>query len=95
MKRGWATQGKADLILDNLIADEKAKPMMIVMPDANIGAGGFNADAIENGMKLFEKEMKQAIIPFVEKNYRAKTDASQSRIGRAYQWVAYIHFTQA
>ncbi len=73
---GWARQGKANLILDNLIADGKATPMLIVMPDANINSGGFNAEAIENGMKLFEKEMKQAIIPFVEKNYRAKTDAN-------------------
>ncbi len=72
---GWATQGKANLILDNLIAEGKAKPMLIIMPDANIGAGGFNPDAIENGMKMFEKEIKQSIIPFVEKNYRAKTDA--------------------
>ncbi len=73
---GWARQGKANLILDNLIAEGKAKPMLIVMPDANLGGGGFNGDAIENGMKLFEKEMKKSIIPFVEKNYRAKTDAN-------------------
>ncbi len=73
---GWATQGKANLILDNLIAEEKAKPMLIVMPDANLGAGGFNPNAIENGMKMFEREMKEAIIPFVEKNYRAKTGAN-------------------
>ncbi len=73
---GWATQGKTNLILDNLIAAGKAKPMLIVMPDANLGAGGFNSDAIENGMKLFEREMKQSIIPFVEKNYRAKTSAA-------------------
>lgn len=72
---GWATQGKANLILDNLIAEKKAKPMLIVMPDANLGAGGFTPNAIENGMKMFEKEMKDAIIPFVEKNYRAKSDA--------------------
>jgi enterochelin esterase-like enzyme len=75
-ERGWAAQGKTDLILDNLIANGKAKPMIIVMPDANFGPGGFNPDAIENGMKLFEREIKQSIIPFVEKNYRAKTDAA-------------------
>ncbi|MEO8414917.1 MAG: alpha/beta hydrolase-fold protein, partial [Ginsengibacter sp.] len=75
-ERGWAMQGKTNLILDNLIAEGKAKPMLIVMPDANVGVGGFNADAIENGMKLFEKELKQAIIPFIEKNYRAKTGAN-------------------
>ncbi len=74
-ERGWATQGKANLILDNLIALGKAKPMLIVMPDANLSAGGFNPDAIEKGMKLFEREMKQSIIPFVEKSYRIKADA--------------------
>ncbi|AYD48017.1 alpha/beta hydrolase-fold protein [Arachidicoccus soli] len=72
---GWSKQGKANLILDNLIADGKAKPMLIVMPDANMGAGGFNPEGIELGMKLFESEMKQAIIPFVEKNFRAETNA--------------------
>jgi enterochelin esterase-like enzyme len=39
-ERGWATQGKTDLILDNLIAEKKAKPMLIVMPDGNFGTGG-------------------------------------------------------
>ncbi|MGK2863820.1 MAG: alpha/beta hydrolase-fold protein [Chitinophagaceae bacterium] len=73
---GWATQGKTDLILDNLIAAGKAKQMLIVMPDANIGAGGFSAGGIESSMKLFEREMKEAIIPFVEENYRTLTDAN-------------------
>jgi enterochelin esterase-like enzyme len=73
---GWATQGKTDLILDNLIADKKAKPMIIVMPDANIGTGGFSSNGIENSLKMFEAEMKQVIIPFVEKNYRALNDAN-------------------
>ena len=75
-ERGWATQGKTDLILDNLIAEGKAKPMLIVMPDANLGAGGFSSDAIENSLRMFEREMKQAIIPFVEKNYRTLNDAN-------------------
>ncbi|HRI19883.1 MAG TPA: alpha/beta hydrolase-fold protein, partial [Panacibacter sp.] len=75
-ERGWATQGKTDLILDNLIAAKKAKPMIVVMPDANIGTGGFTSDGIENSEKMFEAEMKQVIIPFVEKNYRALTDAN-------------------
>ncbi|MEO8885666.1 MAG: alpha/beta hydrolase-fold protein [Mucilaginibacter sp.] len=65
-ERGWAQQGKTDVILDNLIAQKKAKPMLIVMPDANIGGGGFG----EDGLKAFANEMKQNIIPFIEKNYR-------------------------
>jgi len=75
-ERGWATQGKTDLILDNLIAEGKARPMLVVMPDANLGIGGFSGDAIENSLRMFEREMKQAIVPFVEKNYRALNDAN-------------------
>jgi enterochelin esterase-like enzyme len=71
-ERGWATQGKTDLILDNLIAANKAKPMLIVMPDGNVtGQQGFG----ENTLRMFERELKQCIIPFVEKNYRAETGA--------------------
>jgi len=73
-ERGWATQGKTDLILDNLIAENNAEPMLVVMPDGNFGSGGlpgFN----ENVLRSFENELKQSLIPFVEKNYRAETDA--------------------
>lgn len=69
-ERGWATQGKTDLILDNLIAAGKAKPMLVVMPDGNMdGQQGFG----EMTLRMFERELKQSIIPFVEKNYRAET----------------------
>lgn len=73
-ERGWATQGKTDIILDNLIADGKAVPMIVVMPDANIGTPGFNAFG-DGNLKLFENELKQSIIPLVEKNYRTQKDA--------------------
>lgn len=75
-ERGWAVQGKTNLILDNLIAAGKAKPMLVVMPDANIGMGGFSANGIESSLKMFKAEMEQSIIPFVEKNYRALNDAN-------------------
>lgn len=67
-ERGWATQGKTDMIMDNLIATKSAKPMLVVMPDANLGAGAFG----EESLKAFEAEMKQCIIPFIENNYRVK-----------------------
>ncbi len=70
-ERGWATQGKTDLILDNLIAATKAKPMLVVMPDGNVNAKGFG----ENTLKMFERELKLCIIPFVEKNYAAETSS--------------------
>lgn len=70
-ERGWASQGKTDLIIDNLIAEKKAKPMIVVMPDGNFPLNGFG----EESLKVFEKELKQSIIPFLEKNYRVKTEA--------------------
>lgn len=69
---GWSQQGKTDLILDNLIAAKKAAPMLVVMPDANMGSSAFD----ETGLKKFESELNTQIIPFVEKNYRVKTDSS-------------------
>jgi enterochelin esterase-like enzyme len=34
-ERGWVLQGRTDIILDNLIAQQKAVPMVIVMCDGN------------------------------------------------------------
>lgn len=70
-ERGWGTQGKTDLIMDNLIAAGKAKPMLVVMLDGNMPSAGFNADAL----KAFEAELMQAVIPFVEDNYRVRKEA--------------------
>lgn len=72
-ERGWANQGKTDLILDNLIVEKKAKPMLIVMMDGNMGSGGL-AGFGEQSLRIFENELKQVLIPFVEKNYRAATE---------------------
>ncbi|MFN7118019.1 MAG: alpha/beta hydrolase-fold protein [Saprospiraceae bacterium] len=74
-QRGWATQGKTDLILDNLIAEKKAKPMIIVMLDGNMGGGGGVAGFNENVLRAFENELKQGAMPFVESNFRVETDA--------------------
>jgi enterochelin esterase-like enzyme len=68
-QRGWATQGKTDLIIDNLIAEKKAVPMIVIMVDGNIPFKPFG----EEVLKVFEAELKQCVIPFVEKNYRVNT----------------------
>ncbi|GEN77197.1 alpha/beta hydrolase-fold protein [Chryseobacterium hagamense] len=72
---GWAMQGKTNLIMDNLIAEGKAKPMIVVMPDANIGPAGFGSFGDRN-LQLFDKEMKESVIPFAETNFRVKKDAA-------------------
>lgn len=68
---GWATQGKADIILDNLIADGIASEMIVVMVNGNITVDGklrlgYNAEA----MRPFGRELVEAMIPFVDRNFR-------------------------
>lgn len=75
-QRGWSTQGRADLILDNLIAQQQARPMLIVMMDGNIGFRGGPGAFGQNSLGAFENELKNAVIPLVEDQYRVKTEAS-------------------
>jgi enterochelin esterase-like enzyme len=74
-ERGWGQQGKTDLIIDNLIAEKKSKPMLVVMMDGNFGSGGI-AGFGERSLRMFTDELKGAVIPFVEKNFRVATDAN-------------------
>lgn len=66
-ERGWASQGRTDLIMDNLIAEGKARPMLVVMMDGNMGMGGGFSEQV---LRAFENELKQAVIPYVESNFR-------------------------
>ena len=76
---GWAVQGKANLILDNLIAAQKAVPMIIVMDNGYAnkasqtppqGAGGPQ----RGGMSAFEEVMIKEIIPMIDASYRTISD---------------------
>ena len=80
-ERGWAVQGKTAIILDNLIAEGKAKPMLVVIPNGNVSrpgmaAGGYNDEA----MAVFREELFENVIPFIENNYRVKTGADNRAI---------------
>lgn len=70
-ERGWAQQGHTDIILDNLIAEGKAREMIVVMSNGNVGGMNFGRPL---GKDAFSMELLLNIIPFVEKNYRALTD---------------------
>jgi enterochelin esterase family protein len=69
----WTSVGRANFILDNLIAAKKAKPMIVVMPAGHTspfgkgGKGGFGAGEFEND---FQKD----IMPYIEKHYRTLND---------------------
>ncbi|MFZ2794165.1 MAG: alpha/beta hydrolase-fold protein [Prolixibacteraceae bacterium] len=80
-ERGWVVQGKTDIILDNLIAGGKAKPMLVVISNGNVSrpgmrAGGYNDET----MAVFREELFDNIIPFIESNYRVKTGAANRAI---------------
>jgi enterochelin esterase family protein len=65
----WSTVGRANNILDNLLAEKKAVPMIVVMPSGWTPSGGqvMTADATRDP---FNDELMKDIIPFVEANYR-------------------------
>ncbi|MTK54356.1 alpha/beta hydrolase-fold protein [Paludibacter sp.] len=75
-ERGWAVQGKTDIILDNLIAEGKAKPMIVVISNGNVttgkGGGGYSNAA----MAAFKEEMTKNIVPFIDKTYRTLADVN-------------------
>lgn len=74
--RGWMEQGRTAQIMDNLIAQGKAVPMIVVSSNSNVQNrnGGFGGGYSWQGMQTFRSEMIDNIIPFVEKTYRVKKD---------------------
>lgn len=82
----WTSVGRAGFILDNLIATQKAQPMVIVMPAGHTspfgfgrrggGAGGSTAPALDE----FTRDFMTDIMPYVESHYRVYTDQEHRAI---------------
>lgn len=70
----WSSVGRAGFILDNLIAQKKAKPMIVVMPAGHTGPfrGGGPRPVVDE----FAQDFLADIMPLVERNYRVYTDRS-------------------
>ncbi len=71
----WSNQGHANLIMDNMIADGKIKPFIIVM------TYGMTNDVKFGGLKNFDIKPFQTVlvdelIPFVDTNFRTLADPS-------------------
>ena len=76
----WSNQGHANLIMDNLIAEGKIKPFIIVMTYGmtnEIKFGGLRSFDITP----FQTVMVDELIPYVDKHFRTKTDASNRAMG--------------
>jgi enterochelin esterase family protein len=75
----WSSVGRANFILDNLIAQKKAKPMIVVMPAGHTrrgiaGVGG------RTGTEEFVKDFNTDVMPYVEKHYRVLSDRANTAI---------------
>lgn len=83
---GWVVNGRANFILDNLIADGKAQPMLIVMPQGHAlqaaGVGPLVRIPGETTMysERFPQDLLEDVMPLVEKNYRVVADANHRAI---------------
>lgn len=85
---GWIRQGRANFILDNLIAAGKCKPMIVVMaygyarragqtPPDLTGPPAGSAErlrAMQSMTAAFEDDVTQALIPFIDKTFRTIPD---------------------
>jgi enterochelin esterase-like enzyme len=77
---GWGNQGHANLIMDNLIAEGKATPFIIVMENSSVNiprgprpAAGAPMGGI-NFAEQFERVLLDDLIPYVESNFRIIAD---------------------
>jgi enterochelin esterase family protein len=80
--RAWTVVGRANVILDNLIAQGKAKPMIVVMPLGygapemlSLGFRAFDDNALrQRNFDNFREALLKEVIPQVEKDYRLSPD---------------------
>lgn len=81
----WVDQGRAPQILDNLLAEKKIRPMIVVIPDTEadipeaIAENFPGADRRKNFYPLnaaaVDEELMQDLIPYMKKHYRVRDDA--------------------
>jgi enterochelin esterase-like enzyme len=68
----WYKVGRANFILDNLIAQKRAAPMIVVMPYGNVTAVTPDPTTLQAAdmYKAFSADLMGSIMPYVEANYR-------------------------
>jgi enterochelin esterase-like enzyme len=78
----WFRAGRANFILDNLIAEKRAVPMIVVMPYGNMMTGTPDPSSLQAAemYKVFGDELVGSIMPYVESNYRVIPDREKRAI---------------
>ena len=69
----WVYDGRVSFIMDNLLAEKKAVPMVIAIPNNQVVHRN-NPKHTELTFKLFEAELRQHVIPLVEREYSVRRD---------------------
>jgi enterochelin esterase family protein len=78
LEGGWVEEGRANFVLDNLIAAAKAKPMIIVMPRGHVAADS-QIDREKNN-DVLQQVLYKEIVPYVDSHYRTLTDRGNRAI---------------
>ena len=76
---GWASQGRANLILDNLISEGKAEPMIIVM-DNGYAYKAQKSETQGRPVSVFEEVVIGEIIPMIDSKFRTIADREHRAI---------------
>lgn len=76
----WTTVGRAGFILDNLIAEKKARPMVVVMPAGHTSRDFNMASGITQTVDEFSQDFLNDIMPYVESHYRVLKDRGSQAI---------------
>lgn len=76
----WTSVGRANFILDNLIATKKAVPMIVVMPAGHTTREVRPPSAAMPARDEFADDFVSDVVPYVEKNYRTFTDRAHTAI---------------
>jgi enterochelin esterase-like enzyme len=75
----WSTVGRAGFILDNLIATQKARPMIVVMPAGHTSRSQANVVG-RSATDEFVGDFVNDVMPYVEKRYRVMADRANTAI---------------
>lgn len=95
IESGWVLIGRANAILDNLIAERKAKPMVVVMPLGHAVQGFYNGPAkaaapaaagaggppVAGALSAFAHDLLEDVMPLVERTYKVSKKADDRAIG--------------
>lgn len=71
LPHNWIHDGRVNFILDNLLAEGKAEPMVIVIPNNQVVHRNHPRHA-EMTFKRFEAELRQHVLPLVEREYAVR-----------------------